>query len=150
MKRSERRGFIKKLFSFLLALVLCVGMLPAPEASALQIFVSLNVEGYGETLTLEVEPGDSIDNVKAKIRDMTSIPTDRQQLYAGDVLMENGHTLADYSIQKEATLRLVVDYTVGLSTNPAAGGTVSGGGRNANGASVTVTAAANDGYTFVN
>lgn len=150
MKRSERRGFIKKLFSFLLALVLCVGMLPAPEASAMQIFVSLNVEGYGETLTLEVEPGDSIDNVKAKIRDMTSIQTDRQQLYAGDVLMENGHTLADYSIQKEATLRLVVDYTVGLSTNPAAGGTVSGGGRNASGASVTVTAAANDGYTFVN
>lgn len=39
-------------------------------------------------------------------------------------------------------------YTVALAADPAAGGTVSGGGSFIHGASVTVVATANDGYTF--
>ena len=41
-------------------------------------------------------------------------------------------------------------YTVTVTANPAAGGTVSGGGAYNEGASVTVTASVYDGYTFTN
>ena len=44
----------------------------------------------------------------------------------------------------------VVNYTIGLSAAPAAGGTVSGSGAYAAGSSRTVTATANSGYTFAN
>ena len=44
----------------------------------------------------------------------------------------------------------VVPYTVTLSANPTAGGTVSGGGTFNSGSSVTVTAASSAGYTFTN
>ena len=42
-----------------------------------------------------------------------------------------------------------VNYTVTVTTSPAEGGTVNGGGTFAEGTQVTVTATANDGYTFV-
>lgn len=69
----------------------------------MQIFIKTLT---GKTITLEVEPSDSIENVKQKIQDKEGIAPECQQLVYGLNQLENDKTLADYNIQKESTLRL--------------------------------------------
>lgn len=86
-----------------LALVLA-GCLAAVLSTAAWA-MCLNVElPSGETIALDVESGDSIDNVKQKVQNAAGVSVTEQYLYYGGKFLYNDRTLADYNIQKESTL----------------------------------------------
>ncbi len=93
---------MKKALGIVLALTLVFSM--TISANAMQIFVK---SFTGKPITLEVEPTDRIEDVRLKIQAETGISPVHQSLIFAGKQLEDGNTLQDYSIQKDATLHLV-------------------------------------------
>ena len=105
----------KRLLSILLVFCMMMSFMPM-MASAFEIYIDLKIVGQAN-LTLEVVSGDSIDNIKEKIRDKTGFSPDAQRLFFGEKELENGRTMADYNIHKESTLRLRLQKTIQNGTD---------------------------------
>jgi hypothetical protein len=85
-----------------LSLTLALLLFVIGESFAMQIFLKLP---SGRTINLEVEPSDSIENVKQKAQDAGTPPAEYLDFYFAGQLLEDGRTIGDYNITKESTLR---------------------------------------------
>lgn len=84
----------------------------ASQAFGMQVFVK---EPAGKTLTLEVEPTDTIDSILSKVQEKTGIPPKKVRLVFGDKTLESGKTLSDYNIQKESTLHVILLTSIAIT-----------------------------------
>jgi ubiquitin len=94
---------MKRIICLILALILMFGL--ACPAAAIQISIR-TLEG--KPITLEVEPTDTVESLKAKIQEETKISPDRQTLIFARKQLEDGKILSDYNIQKDSTIHLVL------------------------------------------
>ena len=68
----------------------------------------------GKTVTVDVEPDESIESIKAKIHEKEGIPPAQQRLIFGGKQLEADKSLEDYGIDEDATLHLVLRLRGGL------------------------------------
>jgi len=96
-------------------LLLAAAVALARVSSGMPLFV---LQPTYSTLTLDVEPSDTIENVKAKVQDSAGFAIESQYLYSGGTLLEDGRTLSDYGITRSATIPLVATATFATTPLP--------------------------------
>ena len=62
----------------------------------------------GKIITVDCEPSDTIEYIKAKIQELEGIHPDKQRLIFGGRQLGNDLTLAECKIQNESTIHLVI------------------------------------------
>lgn len=95
-----------------LAIALCISIIGANSAFAMVLYVYAPTQNY----TLDVEPSDTIENVKQKIQDQIRVadPSTMVLTYAG-LTLQNGRTLSDYNIQRQAIFHLTFQSAASVS-----------------------------------
>ncbi len=88
---------MKKIIVLILMLVYSATLYP------MQLFIKTL---FGNTITLEVEPNDTVEAIKAKVQEKEGVDPECQVLTFNGVCLEDGKTLSDYNIQRETTLNL--------------------------------------------
>lgn len=73
-----------------------------------RVFVKIKWSADNTYITLEVEPSDTIGNIKGKIQDKERIPSNQQRLVFAGKLLENDTLFADYNIEEDATIELIL------------------------------------------
>ena len=97
----------------------CLLLLGISSLQAMQVFVRITDE---TTITLEMEPADSVENLKQKIQDkleilnLLVIPQDQQILLFAGNRLEDGFTLEDYSIHGGDTIELNNHYIISVTS----------------------------------
>jgi ubiquitin len=96
---------------------MCRGPASGSASSCSALSSALNMRGgmqlfvktlTGKTVSIEVEEGESIEDVKAKIAEKEGIPPEQQRLIFGGQQLQDAKTLDDYNVGDDATLHLVL------------------------------------------
>ena len=106
----KKKKSVNRIIAYLLSLILMIGLMTVMpvgqvEVLAMQIFVKTLSEKH---ITVEVEPTDSIEDVKEKIQDKEGIDVKQICLSFAGKELEDGNTLQDYSIQKDSTIHMTL------------------------------------------